>query len=85
MDKLKIRTLVRKTIRALNVKDGDVILLKINTEGINDKKQVNAFANAIRAGGRPNCVLIALDNFDDLDVLNEEDMEKHGWIKKVKE
>jgi hypothetical protein len=85
MDKLKLRTLIRSTIRVLKVQDGDVILLKIHTEGINDKKAVNSFANAIRAGGRPKCVLIALDDFAELDVLNEEDMEKHGWVRKVKE
>lgn len=85
MDRRTLRNFVRNTIRIHHVNDGDVILLKIHTEGISDKQMVNAFANAIRHGGRPNCVLIALDDFDELAVLNDEDMEKHGWVRKVKD
>lgn len=83
MDKRALRTFVRTAIRVHKVNDGDVILLKANTSEIASKQQVHDFANAIRAGGRHNCVLIALDDFDDLRVLNEEDMEKHGWVRKV--
>lgn len=85
MDKVKLRTLVRTAIRVHRINDGDVILLKAHTEAIADKKSVHDFANAIRAGGRPNCVLIALDDFNELQVLNEEDMAKHGWVRKVGE
>lgn len=85
MDKRTLRNFVRTTVRVHKVKDGDVILLKSHTEAIADKQMVNTFANAIRHGGRPNCVLIALDDFSELDVLNEEDMEKHGWVRKAKD
>lgn len=83
MDKRQLRNFVRTAIRVHKVNDGDVILLKANTSEIASKQQVHDFANAIRAGGRHNCVLIALDDFNDLQVLNEEDMEKHGWVRKV--
>lgn len=85
MDKRALRNLVRTALRVHKVQDGDVILLKANTSEIASKQQVHDFANAIRAGGRHNCVLIALDDFNDLRVLNEEDMEKHGWVRKVRE
>lgn len=85
MDKRQLRTFVRQVIRVHKVQDGDVILLKANTSEIASKQQVHDFANAIRAGGRHNCVLIALDDFDDLQVLNDEDMEKHGWVRKAKD
>lgn len=85
MDKRTLRNLVRSVVRVHHVNDGDVILLKIHTGAISDKQMVNSFANAIRHGGRPNCVLIALDDFDELAVLNDEDMEKHGWVRKVKD
>lgn len=85
MDKRTLRNFVRAVIRVHKVQDGDVILLKANTSEIASKQQVHDFANSIRAGGRHNCVLIALDDFAELDILNEEDMAKHGWVRKVED
>lgn len=82
MDSRALRTLVRQTIRTLQVKDGDVLLIKARTDALATRRDVHDFTNAVRRGGRPNCVVIALESFDELAVMDEEIMELHGWVRK---
>lgn len=85
MDNRALRTLIRQTIRTLAVKDGDVILIKARSDAIATRRDIENFTNAIRRGGRPACVVIALEDFKELAALDEEVMALHGWVKKVRE
>ncbi len=85
MDNRALRTLIRQTIRSLAVKDGDVILIKARSDAIATRRDIENFTNAIRRGGRPACVVIALEDFAEIAALDEEVMGLHGWVRKVRE
>lgn len=85
MDNRALRTLIRQTIRTLKVQDGDVILIKARADALATRRDIENFTNAVRRGGRPNCVVIALEDFGEITVMDAEIMALHGWVRKANE
>lgn len=77
---MKRKHRIRNDTRALQVNDGDVILVKRGGY-LATERNLKDLATSFGRTGRGQCILILVDEFDDLSVLNEEAMEKHGWIR----
>ena len=75
----RLRSEARKIVRAVDIGDGDIILVKSGTD-LATTKGVEIFSNAV-AQKHNDCILVVVDNLDDLTVLDEEGMRKHGWVK----
>lgn len=74
------RAKIREFVRAVDVSDGDVILIK-QSSGLSDSTVMNGIAAAMEKAGKPNCVMIVVDDFSDISFLTEEDMSRFGWVK----
>ncbi len=72
---------IRNDTRALKANDGDIILVKRGSHLIAGRN-LNDLAASLGRTGRGRCILIVVDSFDDLNVLTEEEMGKHGWVRK---
>lgn len=76
------RTIAREISRRLGVQDGDVILMKLKHGGNNfDGRTFEAIRNAMFATDRKNCIVIAVDDLSQVEVLNEEEMNALGWFR----
>lgn len=80
---MKRKQRIRNDTRALKVDDGDIILVKRGGY-LSAERSLNDLAASLGRTGRGRCILILVDGFDDLSVLSEEEMGKHGWIKREK-
>lgn len=78
---MKPRTLARAIARNIPISDGDVVLLKRHDEFSETLKVFNALRNSLAATRRVNCVVVVVDEFDDLIALTEEQMRDYGWCK----
>ena len=76
--KARIRNIVRDAINKLEIEDGDVILVKQGTP-VGEHRTFAQFAQLLGRSGRPRCICVIVDDFDDLSVVSKEDMEAHGW------
>lgn len=81
---MKRKRRIRNDTRALRVNDGDVVLIKRNGY-LATERNLNDLAASLGRTNRGRCILILVDNFDDLNVLTEEEMEKNGWVRKEKD
>jgi hypothetical protein len=76
------RTIAREISRRLGVQDGDIILMKLKHGGNNfDGRTFEAIRNAMFATDRKNCVVIAVDDLSQIEVLDEEEMNALGWFR----
>lgn len=80
---MKRKQRIRNDTRALRVNDGDIILVKRDSHLIAERN-LNDLATSLGRTGRGRCILIVVDDFDDLSILTEEEMRKHGWIREGK-
>jgi stalled ribosome rescue protein Dom34 len=71
----------RRYIRTLNVQDGNVLAIKAGTR-LGNKESIQALSRAFAATKRTKVVIVVVDDFDDLSVLDEEGMNKLGWYRK---
>ena len=69
-----------KIIRKLRLHNNDVILLKKGTV-LATKDNMNALAQAIGESELSGIIVVVVDDFTDLSVLNEANMQEHGWFK----
>lgn len=77
----EIRQFARRFVRVLKIEDGDVILLK--TENMADNIDMfNGLRSALGATGRKKCLLVAVKDRDDIEVLSEASMAEYGWHKR---
>ena len=66
----------------LDIKDGDILLLKRITDNVGENLEVfNALRNAFGLTGRGRCVIMIVDDFDEVRALSEKDMMNYGWCK----
>lgn len=62
--------------------DGDIILMKLRHGGNNfDGRTFEAIRNAMYATDRRNCVVIAVDDLSQVEVLDEKQMNDLGWFR----
>lgn len=78
---MKRKHRIRKDTRALQVNDGNIILVKRGGY-LSTERSLNDLAASLGRTGRGRCILILVDEFDDLSVLSEEEMGKHGWVRR---
>lgn len=73
---MKPRSETRAAIRKLDIANGDVMLVK---RGSLSDAAFDYLAKHLGRTGRGQCVLIRVDNFDDVKTLNEDSMKQMGW------
>lgn len=74
------RTVARDLLRTYQVADGDMILIKHGTPEA-EKRVIDALARKLSASGRQKCIILSVESVEHIIVLNEEDMNKHGWFR----
>ena len=68
-----------QVIQKLNLENGNVILVKRGTK-LAEQGHLNQLGNTIgEMGFTQQIILIVLDDFSDLSILNEAEMNKLGW------
>ena len=72
--------MVRDAIRKLEIEDGDVVLVKHGTP-LSQKDNFHSFARTLGRTGRERCIVVVVDEFDDLTVLDPVGMLQHGWVR----
>lgn len=68
-----------KILHKLNIKSGDVLALKYQSENAN-KDAIEAITKGLTHMG-VDALVIVVDDFDDLTVLNETAMARQGWFR----
>lgn len=69
-----------RLIKKLHVGDGDVIALKFQSNLAN-KETIELIANALNRMGLEQSLVVVVEDFGDLSVLNETEMNKRGWYR----
>lgn len=80
---MKRKQRIRNDTRALKANDGDIILVKRGSH-LTAERNLNDLAASLGRTGRGRCILIIVDDFDNLSILTEEEMGKHGWVRRGK-
>lgn len=75
-NKLRARTVAREIARRLAVEDGDVILMKSSKT---DMRTFEALRHSLAVTGREKCLIIVVDEFDDVAVMKPHEMASFGW------
>lgn len=73
-----------KRIEKLNIKEGDVFLVKLNNERLSAaayEKVANQMQNFTWSHGFRNVQIIIIDQDVDITLLNEEQMKNLGWVR----
>lgn len=77
---MKPRTIIRQAIQKLTINNGDVLLIKKGSE-LAEQKNFDYFAKHLGKTGREKCLLIRVNNFNDMATLDEKNMNGIGWYK----
>jgi hypothetical protein len=64
----------------MHINNGDILAIKYQTENAN-KDAIDAITDALGKIGLDQCLVIVVNDFDDLTTLNETDMGRLGWYK----
>lgn len=73
---------LRRTVRLLDVHDGQVLAIKRGTSLAN-MDSINALSKAFASTKRGDVIIIVVDEFDDLTVLSEQQMSQAGWARRT--
>jgi len=68
-----------RLIKKFHVNNGDIIAIKHQSENAN-RTAMDFIANALEKMG-VQALVVVVNDFDDLTVLNEQEMNKRGWYK----
>lgn len=74
------RKLLTKHIQKIHLNDGDVLAVRAGTT-IAKQEYLKGIADALGRLGKRDIILVVVDRFDDLSVLNEKEMNKRGWYR----
>ena len=72
--------LAHKMLRQLRIRNGDVILIKQSTE-LAIKGNMDVLAEALGKMGHTTTIMIVVEDFDNIKVIDELGMNKRGWFK----
>lgn len=78
-DNLSIRQLAR-LLKKFHVEDGDIIALRNRSTNAN-YETIEQLSKALGRIDRHHVLVIVVDDFDDMQVLNETEMNKRGWFR----
>ena len=79
MADLSIRT-AAKLLRKFKVVDGDVLLVKSDSE-LSSDDNMRALASGLKILEHANTIILIVDEFDDIKTVGEEHMNKYGWYR----
>jgi len=79
MTKKRPRTIAREIVRTLPLNDGDVVMIKRSAAIHDDIRMFNAIRNAIGATGRENCIVVVVNDFDEINTIPKSEMLSYGW------
>lgn len=74
------RRLLTKHIQKLHLQNGDVLAVKAGS-AVAKQEILKGIADAMGRLGLKDIILVVVDRFDDLSVLNQKEMNKHGWYR----
>jgi len=77
MNNLSIRQLNR-LLKRYNLHDGDILALRYKTPTA-DTSVIEDISKALARMGMKNVLIVVVEDFNDLSVLNETEMAKQGW------
>jgi hypothetical protein len=69
-----------KLLKKFGIHNGDVLAIKYQTENAN-KDAIETIAKAFAQMGMSDVLIIVVNDFDDLTVLNETAMNNRGWYR----
>ena len=72
---------INKFATKMHLRDGYVLVLKHGTS-VAKTDFIDRLTNAITTAGHLNVIIVVVDSFDDLTVLDQETMNKMGWFRK---
>lgn len=75
-----VRELIRRVMRIITVRDGDVLALRAGSPLAN-MDNVKKLSRAFASTGRRNVIVIVVEDFGDLTVLDEARMNELGWYR----
>ena len=71
---------IKRVVRKLSIKNGDIIALKRGT-WLATKEKIDMLGEYLAKSSRAHCLIIVVDELDDLESLNEKIMNRYGWYK----
>lgn len=69
-----------KLLKKFGIRNGDILALKYQTPTAN-VEAIEAITNALGRMEMDKVLVIVVEDFSDLSLLNEADMNKHGWFR----
>jgi hypothetical protein len=69
-----------KLLKKFSIHNGDILAIKYQTENAN-KQAIEIISKAFAQMGMSDVLIIVVNNFDDLTVLNETAMNQRGWYR----
>lgn len=80
--RMTAKQIAHAVAKHLKVENGDVIVLKRNANNLGDSLEIfNALRSAFGLTGREDCLIMIVDELDDVAALGAKDMEQYGWCK----
>jgi len=82
MSRKTAREIANAIAKHIKLDDGDILLMKRNPNDIGENLEVfNALRNAFGLTGRKRCVIMIVDDFNDVTTVSEAEMATYGWCK----
>lgn len=73
------RRMLQKHLQKLHINNGDVLLLREGTPAAREDVIMGIVRALGELGHKEKCLVVVVNRFDDLAVLDEKEMNKHGW------
>ena len=74
------RRMASKLLQKFKVNDGDVLLVKSNTE-LSTDDNMRALATGLKILGHAHTIILVVDEFDNIKTVDETTMAKYGWYR----
>lgn len=74
---------IRKAMTKMRVRSNDVILIKSGS-ALAEMENIERFDEVLESIGVSDILIFVVDDFNDITVLDEATMAKHGWYKRDK-
>lgn len=71
----------RRFLKVMPINDGDILMVRADSMPAR-RDAIDAMSRALSKTDRENVILIVVDEFDDLSVVNEVSMNELGWFRK---
>lgn len=72
-----------RMVRRMRIAKGDIVLVKNGTD-LAEGEVLKRFLDVLKKSGRTDVVVITVNDFEDLKTIPENEMAKHGWLKRSK-